>query len=104
MKQEEIRKKWAATEKMLKVDFDKEFHGEGEDRRADYKCLVKCNLSCAILALRTLDFHDDSYKVPWTREQFMWALKDPVGKAKWKQTEQWKHDCWAMAKKYGGAA
>lgn len=101
MKQEAIQKKWSTTEKMLKVDFDKDFNDDGI---ANFKGLVKCNLSCAILALRTLDFHDESYKVPWTREQFMWALKDPVGKAKWKQAEQWKHDCWAMTKKYGGAA
>ena len=101
MTSEEIEAKWAATEQMLKIDPDSDFKGEEGDRLATSKCLVKSYLRGAISELRLLDKHDEKYQTPWTRNQFLWALREPVGDSKCKQAKQWWHECFAMTKKYG---
>lgn len=99
MTNDEILKKWAPVEKMLHVDYDKEFNDQNGVLIANSKCLVKANFEAAITALSLLDHLGRSYQIPWTRKQFMWALTDPVGKSKVKQVEQWKHQCWNMIDK-----
>lgn len=102
MTNDEIEKKWKATEEMLKVDYENEFHEKNELMIADPKAVVKSYLHGAITQLRLLDYHDEDYRVPWTRKQFMWVLADPVGISKQKQAEQWKHECFAMTNKFRG--
>lgn len=104
MTSEEIQAKWAATEKMLQVDYEHEFRDEDGLQVALPKASAKSYLHSAVGQLRLLDKYDEQYQTPWTRKQFMWVLTDPVGPKKREQAKQWMHDCFAMTEKYGGAA
>lgn len=93
MKFEDVKKKWAATEKLLEI---KEHCDSAQN-----SCLVctKLKLQIAVMYLRTLDEHDVDYKMPFTRDEFLWAIRKPAGKDKLKRASEWCHQCYLLQDK-----